>query len=280
MLDAFKKHWPEYLMEAAELGIFMFSACMFGTLLAHPSSPIVQSVQNPLVLRILMGVAMGVTAILIIYSPWGKRSGAHYNPALTFAFLRLNKINKSDAVFYISSQFIGGIAGVILGSQLIGEAFADPKVHYVATLPGEWGLFPAFIAEIVISFFMMTMVLHVSNSKRIAKYTGIFAGILLACYISIESPISGMSMNPARTFGSALPAKEWNTLWLYFIAPTIGMLAAGELFRRTRQEPKCAKLHHDNHYRCIFRCGYKNYGNNQEDSNQEKHQTADEMIRT
>jgi aquaporin Z len=280
MLNALKQHWPEYLMEAAELGIFMLSACFFGTLFAHPNSPVVQSVQNPILLRIFMGMAMGTSAILIIYSPLGKRSGAHFNPAVTFAFFRLKKINPSDAAFYMSAQFVGGILGVVVASVIIGEAVADPNVHYVATLPGEWGLFPAFLAEIVISFLMMTMVLHVSNSKRIAKYTGIFAGTLVALYIIIESPISGMSMNPARTLGSAVPANEWSTLWLYFLAPAIGMLSAAELFTRMRKKSMCAKLHHDNNHRCIFRCSFKNHEKIQEDSNLKKHQTADEFMRT
>src|SRR5215813_10097299 len=76
-------HWPEYLMEAAALGLFMLSACVFGVVLGHPASALVQALPNPLVRRILGGIAMGVTAVGIISSPWGKRSGAQMNPALT-----------------------------------------------------------------------------------------------------------------------------------------------------------------------------------------------------
>jgi aquaporin Z len=102
----------------------------------------------------------------------------------------------------------------------------------------------------------MAMVLFVSNNMKIARYTGIIAGLLVAIYIILESPISGMSMNPARTLGSAIPAREWNTLWLYFAAPLIGMIPAGLLYEKTRGESMCAKLHHQNNKPCIFRCNY------------------------
>src|SRR5690242_17086241 len=81
--EALRRHWPEYLMEAAALGVFMVSACVFGVLLGHPASPLHRVLPNPLVRRILGGVAMGLTAVGIISSPWGQRSGAHINPALT-----------------------------------------------------------------------------------------------------------------------------------------------------------------------------------------------------
>src|SRR5688572_9370760 len=99
MLDAFKNHWPEYLIEAWCLGTFMVSACVFGVLLFNPVSPLTQlsfGTRN-----LMMGLAMGATAIGIIISPWGKRSGAHFNPAVTLSFLRVGKIDRHDATFYI-----------------------------------------------------------------------------------------------------------------------------------------------------------------------------------
>jgi aquaporin Z len=105
----------------------------------------------------------------------------------------------------------------------------------------------------------MTMVLNVSNSARIARFTGVIAGALVATYISLESPLSGMSMNPARSFASAFPGRIWNSLWLYFTAPPIGMLLAAEVYLRLRGKHAvfCAKLHHENDKRCIFHCNYK-----------------------
>jgi aquaporin Z len=114
MLESLRKHWPEYLIEGACLGTFMVSACSFAALLGHPESPVQNWMLMGMPMRMLMGVAMGLTAIAIIYSPWGKRSGAHMNPAVTFTFWRLGKVKTWDAFFYAFFQFFGGISGVLL----------------------------------------------------------------------------------------------------------------------------------------------------------------------
>lgn len=258
MLDGLRRHWPEYLIEAGALGLFMVSACAFGTLFEYPGSPVRQMLVNPLVRRILMGLAMGGTAIGIIYSPWGKQSGAHMNPAVTLAFLRLRKIAGWDAAFYILAQFAGGILGVQLVAVALRRRLADPNVNYVATLPGSRGVTTAFLAEFFISFLLMLVVLHVSNTPRINRWTGLYAGSLVALYITLEAPISGMSMNPARSFGSAYAAGLWDAMWIYFTAPPLAMLFAASLYqwRRGAHTILCAKLHHENDRRCIFRCSY------------------------
>ncbi|MGH7166316.1 MAG: aquaporin, partial [Nitrospiraceae bacterium] len=107
--DALARHWPEYLMEAAGLAVFMISAAVFTTVLEHPASPVRQAITDPVLRRALIGLAMGLTAIGIIYSPWGKQSGAHLNPAVTLTFLRLGKIQVADALFYVLAQFAGGL---------------------------------------------------------------------------------------------------------------------------------------------------------------------------
>src|SRR5262252_3781627 len=94
------------------------------------------------------------------------------------------------------------------------------------------GVGVAFLAEVVISFLQMSLVLRCSNSPHLAHFTGLFAGVMVATYISLEAPYSGMSMNPARTFASALPAQLWTALWVYFTAPPLGMLVAAELYVR------------------------------------------------
>jgi len=253
------KHWPEYLIEAACLGLFMVSACSFTVLLEHPASAIRQRLSSALVRRLLAGIAMGVTAVALIYSPWGKQSGAHLNPSVTLTFLRLGKVEPWDAGFYVVAQFIGGTLGVLLSGLIWGHAIAEQNVRYAATMPGARGTGDAFVAEMVISFVMMTVILNVSNSARIARFTGVIAGALVATYITLESPLSGMSMSPARSFASALPGGLWNSLWIYFTAPPLGMMLAAQvyLWLRGKDAVFCAKLHHDNDKRCIFRCNHK-----------------------
>jgi aquaporin Z len=104
----------------------------------------------------------------------------------------------------------------------------------------------------------MLTVLAVSNRPAINRYTGLFAGALVAAYIFVEAPWSGMSMNPARTLGSAFPAQAWSGIWIYFVAPPLGMLLAAEIYVRISGYASvlCCKLHHDNGQRCIFNCRY------------------------
>lgn len=252
-----RAHWPEYLIEGGALGMFMVSAGVFTTALDYPGSPLHNAIADGNARRTLVGIAMGLTAIALIYSPWGKRSGAHMNPAITLAFLRLKHVARWDAAFYILAQFIGGTLGVLLVRIVLGEAFAQPPVAHIATLPAQ-GAAVALGAEFCISFLMMTMVLRASNSERYMRYTGLFAGMLVALFISLEAPYSGMSMNPARSFASALPAGQWSGLWIYFVAPVLAMQAAVALHLKLRGEAsvKCSKLLHTADQRCIH-CGYE-----------------------
>jgi aquaporin Z len=254
--QAIERHWPEYLIEGTCLGLFMISAFSFGALLEHPASPVHRMLPNPVLRRLLMGLAMGATAIAIIYSPWGKRSGAHINPSTTIAFFRLGKVSKIDAALYAVSQFAGGLIGATIAARVLASWVSYPSVNYVVTMPGPLGTSAAFFAEIFIAFVLMTVILLVANNRRWQNLTGLCAGLLVALYITVEAPISGMSMNPARTLASAIPARHWAGLWIYFTAPLIGMLSAAEVYLRMKGAPKiaCAKLHHNNDQRCIF-CG-------------------------
>lgn len=243
-------------MEAAGLGFFMISACTFTALYEFPGSHVRQAISSDVFRRALMGISMGLTAIAIIYSPWGKQSGAHINPAITLTFLRLGKIKTRDGLLYVAAQFTGAVLGVSVAALFLRQLLAHPAVRFAVTVPGNKGVWVALVAELLIAFGMMSLVLHFSNHRRLARYTGLFAGALIASYISFEAPFSGMSMNPARTVGSAFSAGIWNSLWIYFIAPPAGMLLAAELYvrRNGASSVKCCKLHHNNSKRCIF-CG-------------------------
>jgi aquaporin Z len=253
-IASLRQDWHEYLMEVGELGLYLFTACVVATLLQHPASIVRQSISSVVARRALMGLVMGATAISIVISPWGKQSGGHFNPAITFTFYRLGKVEFWDAWLYVIAQFLGAIGGVALARYLLRGALGNQAVRYALTVPGVYGSTVAFVAELAISFVLMITVLFATNHKRLAPYTAYFVGVLIATYYIFEAPLSGMSTNPARTFGSALHANDWHALWIYFTAPSMGMLAAGKVFLRVRHgaAPYCAKLHHANNHRCIF----------------------------
>ena len=245
----------EYAIEAICLGVFMVVATLATAVFELPNSPIHQTIADPLLRRFLIGVIVGLTAIAIIYSPLGKRSGAHINPAVTLTFWRLKKIRPIDACFYILAQTLGAILGIWFAGILLGVAIADPAVNYIATVPSSAGELSAFFVEFILSLGMMTLILNVSNHPKLSQLTGLFAGMLLVIYITIAAPISGMSMNPARSLGSAIPAQAWHGFWIYCIAPPLGMIIASEIYLRTGKKKSraelCCKLCPNSTTRCI-----------------------------
>ena len=246
---------PEPLFEAAGLCLFMLSACVFGVALEHPASPLRAWMDDALARRACMGAAMGATAFAVIHSPWGRRSGAHINPAVTLAYLRLGRIGARDAAWYVAAQVAGGICGVAAAAAMLGTALADASVRYVVTMPGAAGPGAAFAAELLISAVLMASVLWTSAHPRAARFTGTICALLVAVYITFEAPVSGMSMNPARTLASAVGAGDYAFLWLYLLAPSLGMLIAAEAWRRFGrcERPPCAVIAHD-----VRRCRYCN----------------------
>ena len=256
--EALVLHWREYLMEGAELGIFMLAASLFGTLLFYTHSPVLRSVPNLALRLILMGISMGLTAIGIILSPMGRRSGAHFNPAVSITFLFLGKMHRLDTMFYVISQFLGGAAGVFIARLLIGARLSDSSVRYVVTVPGRFGVSAAFLAECFMGWLIMTVVLASGNNPRFARFTWLFVGLLVMMYVIGFSTVSGFSVNPARTVASAVFAQVWTALWIYFLAPVVGMLTAAALYVRNSglDAVLCAKIYHDQRSPCPFRCRF------------------------
>jgi aquaporin Z len=256
-IESLRLHWPEYLMEAAEVTLYLFFTCVFASLLLYPASPVRHFVDSAAGLRALMGLAVGATVVAIVVSPWGKQSGGHFNPALTLTFYRLGKLRLPDALFYVVAQFSGAVGGVCIARYLLPDTVGPHVARYAVTEPGVRGSALAFVGEVTISFVLMLTILVASNRETLARYTPYFVGFWYATFIFLEAPLSGMSMNPARSFAPALHASYWHSLWLYFTAPTLGMLLAAEVFLRARGGvyPYCAKLHHANNKRCIFHHG-------------------------
>ena len=239
-------------MEAAEVGLYLFLTCVFASLLLYPASPVRHFIGSTVELRALMGLAVCATVIAIVLSPWGKQSGGHFNPALTLAFYRLGKMRLPDALSYVFAQFAGAIFGVCIARYLL--PLGRPAIRYAVTAPGIRGSGVAFVGEFAISLVLMSTILVASNCEKLTRSTPYLVGLLYAIFITLEAPLSGTSMNPARSLGPALHVSYWHAIWLYFTAPTLGTLFAAEVFLRARggAHPFCAKLHHANNKRCIF----------------------------
>lgn len=246
MRRAWGRHWPYYAAEAAGIGFFMLCGTLLTILFEHPASPVHQALVGPALLRRAgIGLGMGLVIVVLVYNPWGRKSGAHINPAVTIAFWQLGKIRRADAVWYMLAQ----LAGALLIGQLLklalGAYFAHPAVNYLVTEPRPaHGQLVAFGAEFVISFILMLVMLLALHHEHLKKSTGWLIGVLLVLYITFESPLSSMSLNPARTLGSAVAANSYSGMWLYWVAPIAAMLLATVFFNKAYkgQDLACAIL--------------------------------------
>ena len=241
MKAAFKRNWKHYLQEALGLGIFMVSACFFSAMLFSEKSSWQHAISH-VMRNVLMGIAMGSTALLIFYSPFTAPSGSQINPAVTLTFLRMGKMCKYDALCFALFQIIGGTVAVYIMQLLMGSILIDAPVNSAVTVPGKFGAAWALITEFIVAFVTMIMVLFISNNDRLKKFTRIFAGCLVCTWVIVAGPISGFGMNPARSLASAVPANIWTAFWIYLFIPVAGMLLAAEVYllsqRRFNQRHK------------------------------------------
>jgi len=254
VVESLRTNFRVYAIDGALLGMFMISACGFVALLEHPASPVRRAIDSPFLRRAIVGIAMGVTALCLIHSPWGKRSGAHMNPAMTLSFLRLGKLNAIDAVLYIAAQFLGATIGVLISSIALGMIVSHQSVNFAATVPGVNGTSIAWTSEFIIAFVLISTVMSCNRHPRAAPFTGCVAATLVALFITFEAPFSGMSLNPARTFGSAIFANEWTGWWIYCTAPILGMLSGVEVQRVFFKKFPCGKLTHSQRHPCFVKC--------------------------
>lgn len=244
------RRWSLYLIEAFTTAVLVGAAGIYTLAVQHPASPLRAVLTESAWRRIAIGCAMAATLATIVYSPWGRRSGAHCNPAVTFTFFRLGKVARGDLYGYVTAQFIGGLTGAALVALCWHAALAHPAVHWFVAIPGMLGSAVAFGAEFAVTAILMTVVLLTMRSERLRAYTGACAAAVLAVAISFESPLSGTGLNPARTLATSAISGIWDGWWIYFIAPVCGMLVAAQAFGRA--SIPCAKLAHDTGRACQF----------------------------
>lgn len=233
---ALQQHWLSYVAEAAGLAFFVTSSSLLTLGLEHPASPLHQVLlahnAGPVLRRVVLGIGMGLVLVVLTYNPWGKRSGAHINPAVTLGFWQLGKIQGTDACWYLLAQAGGGIGALLLLRVWLLPYYAHPLIHFLTTKPGPGGTSLAFAAEFGISFGLMAMLLFALHSVVLKEATGWLVGALVASYIIWESPASGMSLNPFRSLAAAIIAQDFASLWVYLVAPPLAMWLATVIFQR------------------------------------------------
>lgn len=238
IISALRRHWRHYLVEAAGPAAFLVVSSAAAVVFLHPSSAVARALgpgaamQRAGVALVVGGLVMGMA-----YSPWGQRSGAHFNPAVTLGFWQLGRIRTADALWYVLAQFTGALAAGLAMKRLLAPWFGYPTIHYNTTrpAPGAHGWLWALGAEMMISGGLMLGLLWALHSARRKRWAGALVGVLLALYIVVEAPVSGMSLNPARTLGAAVAAGQGTGLWLYFVGPLTAMWGTAAAYGRYRQ---------------------------------------------
>jgi MIP family channel proteins len=204
----------------------------FGLVFAGTGAIVINDVTGGTVSHIGIALTFGLIVLAMIYAV-GDVSGAHLNPAVTLGFFVARRFEGRLVVPYIVSQCIGAIL-----ASLTLRCMFPTNATLGATVPAG-DVVQSFVLEFILSFFLMFVILSVSSGS---KEKGVLAGVAVGSVIALEAlfagPISGASMNPARSFAPALVSLRFANLWLYLAAPILGACAS-VIACRCVQEPDC-----------------------------------------
>jgi aquaporin Z len=251
-----RRNLPIYACEPAGTAIMLFVGVSAVAFMWAPGSP-VPAVGSAFLRRLVTGIFFAAGGTAVVYSPLGQRSGAHINPAVTIAFWRMGKVPPRDVAGYVAAQVLGAVCGVFAAGLAFPRLMR--AVHYAATVPGDgytWA--GALVAETIVTFVLVLTILICVNRPTVAHATGVISGLVVALLVALEAPISGTSLNPARSLAPALLAPDFASLWVYFVGPIAGaLLAAAAYAGQWGPSTVCAKLYHTHRHRCPFEgCGY------------------------
>jgi aquaporin Z len=247
-------HWFEYGAELLGTAFLVFAGLSavvfdFGT-----GSPLAQVLPDTSIRRLITGLLFAGSGALVAISPLGKLSGGHINPVVSLAFWVQGKMHHFDLGGYILGQLLGAIIGSLLVVLVWGGHAAS--VGYGTTVPGTgYPLWIVFLAEVSLTCLLVFSIFLFVSNHRLMRWTPLMVWILVAVMVWQEAPISGTSLNPARSFGPALVSWSWQNHWLYWVAPPLGaFLAVGafRFFSGGARDVLTGKLFHVPHYRSVF----------------------------
>ena len=185
---------------------------------------VVQSIDTGLV-----GIAFahGFTVMIMIYA-FGNISGAFINPAVTIGVFLINAISLKETLLYILAQLLGAICGAYILTIFFGSA----DINMGATQPSESvSLISAFVIELILTFFLVNAVLHCAIDDKAGKFAGLAIGSTLFVCILAGGPLTGASLNPARSFGPMVISGDFKFILLYFLGPIGGAILAALIFK-------------------------------------------------
>jgi len=239
-------HWTEYFCEFIGTAIHIFAGLMGIYLVSLVNVA-------DIVKFFVIGLFFAIGLCVVVYSPLGKRSGGHLNPAVTIAFWLHKLMRGTDAIWYIAAQF----AGAVLGAWAAFAIFDWKSPAATLALPGADVSLPlVLLVEFGIVFALIIAIFSFVSSSKSGKLTGIGIGIYIIMVTVLFSAVSGAGLNPARNLGPALLLIRFDFILIYFTASVLGAFAAYGLFRGATggAQPVCCKLCYKNEESCLFKC--------------------------
>lgn len=214
----------DILRRASAEGIGTFFLVLIG-----PGAAIVNAHTAGAVTHPGIALAFAFVVCAMIYA-LGHVSGAHINPAVTVAFWSVGRFPARDVVPYMVAQCSGAVLAalalrVMLGPTVVRAGATIPAVPWLAAFSIEW----------LLSFALMLVITAVATDPRVAQgFAGIAVGLTVGMDAMMGGPLTGASMNPARTFGPALAAQAWDAHWIYWVAPITAMVVAIRVYEFVR----------------------------------------------
>ncbi len=235
-------HFQIFLSEFVGTGALLLVGLSLVIVMFGTGSPIPRLLPDEPLRRAITGFLFGTVGACIALSPVGKTSGAHINPAVTFGFRLAGKLDVRTTLTYVAGQLAGAVAGTL---PLVAWGDMGRSVAYGATVPGAgFSTLTVFLSEVAATFAMISLLALFLAYRRIRAFTPAIFPPLYSFLVLVESPISGTSTNPARSFGPSLISGEWAGWWIYWIGPLLGTLLALLVFSYLARRIEVAKLYH------------------------------------
>jgi aquaporin Z len=244
-------HWRIWGAEGAATALLVAAIVVAAALTLGRGSAVADALPGRGARFLALGLIVAPIVALISVSPLGRLSGAHTNPAVTLGFWVLGRVSRQDLAGYVAAQFVGGAAGAALARAVlpadtaasIGGAVTHPAVAVPSAIALELGMTGA----------LLMLIFAFVSDERLARRTPLAIVPLLATLIWLGSPLTGASLNPARSAGPALVFGDLADLWIYLVAPAAAGVLVGALWRVGPMDPKTAKVFHDPRYPCSLR---------------------------
>jgi aquaporin Z len=231
-----------FLAELCGTGLLVLIGLSSVIFMFAEGSPFVAMVPSLTLRRVINGFFFGAVGATIALSPLGRISGAHINPVVTMGFWLMGKLTGRSAIGYCIAQLLGALLGslpLVLWGQM-GRGF-----NYAVTVPGKGYSIPVVIlGEVATTFCLIAYLCVFLAFNRLRKYTPFFIPVLFAIMVPLEAGISGISVNPARSFGPSVISGVWTGWWIYWVGPLIGGLLAILLCNKLAKRIEVAKLYY------------------------------------